>query len=118
MERIATHGIKLDLHIHSSESSKKDGKKVSNNTLTNISILIQKLNEQGVNICSITDHDTFSYNMYAALKQAESDDNSVQKVLPGVEFSVCFNVDGRESVVHVIAIFSDEDDEKIKNIEK
>ena len=110
MQKIVNNGLKLDLHIHSSESSKKDGKKVKNNTLSNIPVLIQKLDEQGVNICAITDHDTFSYAMYEALKQAETADNSINKVLPGVEFSVCFCVEGRESVIHVVAIFSDEDD--------
>lgn len=118
MQKIATHGLKFDLHIHSAESSKKDGKKVKCNTLSNIPILIQKLNEQGVNICAITDHDTFSYDMYAALKQAEVEENSIQKVLPGVEFSVCFFSNGQENVVHIVAIFSDEDDEKTRNIEQ
>lgn len=117
MQKIVEHGLKLDLHIHSAESSKKDGKKVKNNTLTNIPVLVQKLNEQGVNICAITDHDMFSYAMYATLKQAETSENSIQKVLPGVEFSVCFAVEGQESVVHVVTIFSDEDDDKIQKIE-
>ena len=117
MQKIVTHGLKIDLHIHSSESSKKDGNKVKNNTLTNVPILIQKLNEQNVNICSITDHDTFSYLMYNALKQAEKEENSIQKVLPGIEFSVCFENNGEESVIHIVAIFSDDDDEKVKCIE-
>jgi len=117
MNRIATHGLKIDLHIHSSESSKKDGNKVKNNTLSNIPILIQKLNEQEVNICAITDHDTFSYSMYKTLKQAEKEENSIQKVLPGIEFSVCFENNAVESVIHVVAIFSDDDDEKIQCIE-
>ena len=56
-----------DLHIHSSASSKKDGNKVKNNTLDNIPVLIEKLNENGVNICAITDHDIFSYDMFSAL---------------------------------------------------
>lgn len=118
MQKIATHGLKIDLHIHSAESSKKDGKKVKNNTLANIPLLVQKLNEQGVNICAITDHDTFSYAMYESLKKAEVEENSIQKVLPGVEFSVCFINDGNEKVVHVVAIFSDEDDSKIRKIEQ
>ena len=117
MQKIVEHGLKLDLHIHSAESSKKDGKKVRNNTLTNIPVLVQKLNDQGVNVCAITDHDTFSYSMYATLKQAEVSENSIQKVLPGVEFSVCFVAEGQESVIHVVTIFSDEDDEKIQRIE-
>ena len=118
MQRIANNGLKLDLHIHSSESSNKDKKKVKNNTLSNVPLLIKKLDEQGVNICAITDHDTFSYAMYTALKQAEISENSIKKVLPGVEFSVCFLSEERENVVHVVAIFSDEDDDKIKSIEK
>ena len=117
MQQVVTNGLKLDLHIHSNVSSLKDGSKVKNNTLSNIPILIQKLNEQGVNICSITDHDAFSYDMYSTLKQSEFEDNSIQKVLPGVEFSVCFTSNNEESVIHVIAIFSDEDDLKIRAIE-
>lgn len=117
MQKVVERGLKLDLHIHSAVSSTKDGAKVKNNTLANIPLLIQKLNEQGVNMCSITDHDAFSYDMYFALKQAECANNSIQKVLPGVEFSVCFTGEGQESVVHVIAIFSDEDDAKIQAIE-
>lgn len=117
MQKIVSQGLKIDLHIHSKVSSSKDGTKVKNNTLENISLLIQKLNEQGVNICSITDHDAFSYDMYWALKQAEKQDNSIQKVLPGVEFSVCFFDNDKESVIHIVTIFSDEDETKVKAIE-
>lgn len=118
MNKVVTTGLKLDLHIHSAISSSKDGAKVKNNTLDNIPLLIQKLNEQEVNMCSITDHDAFSYDMYLALKKAEQAKNSIQKVLPGVEFSVCFSTGDKESVIHVVAIFSDEDDSKIQAIEK
>lgn len=117
MEKIVTRGLKIDLHIHSCVSSQKDGAKVKNNTLQNIPILIQKLNEQKVNICAITDHDKFSYEMYSMLKKAEQEDNSIQKVLPGVEFSVCFADHGKERVIHVVAIFSDQDEGKIRAIE-
>ena len=117
MQKIANHGLKIDLHIHSAKSSKKDGKKVKNNTISSIPVLAQKLNEQGVNICSITDHDTFSYAMYKALKQEEVNNNSIQKVLPGVEFTVCFTTEERESIVHVVAIFSDEEEDKVQRIE-
>ena len=117
MEEIVTRGLKIDLHIHSCVSSQKDGAKVKNNTLQNIPVLIQKLNEQEVNICAITDHDKFSYEMYAMLKKAELEDNSIQKVLPGVEFSVCLADHGKEKVIHVVAIFSDQDEGKIRAIE-
>lgn len=115
---IVKTGMKIDLHIHSIASATKDGEKVQNNTLENIPLLITRLDEQGVNICAITDHDTFSYDMYSALKAAEAEDNSIQRVLPGVEFSVRFKGDDtREKVVHVIAIFCDNDNQKVQNIE-
>lgn len=118
MNKIVNTGMKIDLHIHSYFSSRKDGKKVINNTIKNISTLVKNLDSQKVNICSITDHDAFSYDMYKALKQSEKENNSIEKVLPGVEFSVRFkNEDLDEKVIHVIAIFSDENNEKVKNIE-
>lgn len=118
MNKIVNSGMKIDLHIHSCFSSRKDGKKVINNTIKNISTLVKNLDSQKVNICSITDHDAFSYDMYKALKQSEKENNSIEKVLPGVEFSVRFkNEDLDEKVIHVIAIFSDENNEKVKNIE-
>lgn len=118
MNKIVSHGLKIDLHIHSCASAAKDGSKVKNNTLENIPILIGKLNENGVNICAITDHDTFSMDMYNALKKAENDDSSIQKVLPGVEFSVSFFDDKmKEQTIHVVTIFSDKDTEKIAGIE-
>lgn len=86
-------------------SAHKDGIKVKNNTLENIGVLIERLNDNKVNLCSITDHDNFSYEMYRGLKAAESMDNSILRVLPGVEFSVCFASEGKESVIHVVTIF-------------
>ena len=71
---VLNNNIRLDLHIHSSASSKKDGNKVKNNTLDNIPVLIEKLNENGVNICAITDHDIFSYDMFSALKKLRHPD--------------------------------------------
>lgn len=84
MERIVKTGLKIDLHIHSHASSLKDGRKVKNNTQDNLPLLISKLNEQNVEICAITDHDTFSYAMYQGLKTAEVQDCSVKKVFPGI----------------------------------
>ena len=118
MNKIVETGMKIDLHIHSAASSRKDKGKVKNNTLKNIPLLISKLNENGVNICAITDHDTFSYEMYSALKKAETDETSILKVLPGVEFSVSFlDSENAERVVHVVTIFSDNDESKTASIE-
>lgn len=118
MEKVVKTGLKFDLHIHSVVSAHKDGIKVKNNTLENIGVLIERLNDNKVNLCSITDHDNFSYEMYQGLKAAESMDNSILRVLPGVEFSVCFASEGKESVIHVVTIFSDENDVKVQNLER
>ena len=117
MQNIVMTGMKIDLHIHSCASSKKDGKKVKNNTVENLPVLVEHLVEQEVNICSVTDHDTFSYEIYSGLKKEELNDNSIKKVLPGVEFSVRFKNNDEEKVVHVISVFSDKDEEKVKSIE-
>ena len=118
MEKVVETGLKIDLHIHSKASHAKDGKKVANNTLENIPLLVSKLSENGVNICAITDHDVFSYEMYHALKAAENQENPILKVLPGVELSVTFQHESTEKMLHIVAIFSDGDDEKVKQMEQ
>lgn len=118
MDSIVEHGLKIDLHIHSCASAPKDGSKVKNNTVENIPLLVSKLNDNGVNICAITDHDTFSFAMYRELKKAELDTSPIKKVLPGVEFSVSFlDHEKREQVIHVVTIFSDKEGDKIPRIE-
>ena len=115
--KVVDSGYKIDLHIHSVQSYGKDGDKVAFNTLEHIDILAKKLNENSVQICAITDHDVFGYDMYRSLKKAETDDaSSIVKVFPGVEFSVEFTGDKGPTVLHVIAIFNDEDDDKVKAI--
>lgn len=115
--KVVETGYKLDLHIHSIYSKGKDHAKVNYNTLDNIGTLAEKLNEQNVQLCALTDHDAFNFNMYKALKEYESKDHSVLKVFPGVEFSVEFEGDTENVVVHVIAIFDDSDEAKIQKIE-
>ena len=112
MKKIVDKPLKIDLHIHSIESGHKDGKKVANNTVDNIPVLVSKLKENDIDMCAITDHDRFSYSMYQALKSHEG--NELLKILPGVEFSV--NFDGKK-VIHIVTIFDDSNDEKVKNVE-
>lgn len=114
MEKVASRGIKIDLHIHSTYSKAKDGQKVEENTLNNVPILVQGLRDNQVEMCAITDHDTFDYDIYSELKKEESKDNCIQKVLPGIEFSVEF-IEGK--VIHIVTIFDDRDDEKVRNIQ-
>lgn len=115
MEKVIDKGIKIDLHIHSVYSKNKDKEKVSNNTIDNLPILVKGLTENEVNLCAITDHDEFNYAIYRKLKEEEEKDNCIKKVLPGIEFSVEF-VEGK--VIHIVTIFDDKDDEKVKQIEQ
>lgn len=117
MDKIVSSGYKFDLHIHSCFSKNKDKDRVQNNTAANIQVLLNKLEENQVNICAITDHDVFNYGIYRKLKANEGQ-GELKKVLPGVEFSVSFKQEGTEKVVHVVTIFDDMDDIKVKNIEK
>lgn len=115
MDKLVSKGLKIDLHIHSVYSTRKDGKdKVGNNTLENLPILVNKLNEYGIEMCAITDHDYFNYDLYAELKKEEQKKYGVKKVLPGVEFSVrCKD----SKVIHIVTIFNDTDDKKIRKIQ-
>ena len=115
--KIVDSGYKIDLHIHSVCSHGKDKGKVAFNTLEHIPVLAEKLNNNGVQICAITDHDVFNYDMYRTLKKYETEEtSSIIKVFPGVEFSVEFQGENGGVVVHVIAIFDDDNEEKIRAI--
>ena len=119
MDKIVQLGQKVDFHIHSSASSKKDGNLVKNGTIENLPTLLSKLKENSIDMFAITDHDYFDYSLYQNLKTHEGTD--FKKVLPGVEFSVGIETpDESKKVikqVHVIAVFDDSDDEKVKKLE-
>lgn len=114
--KIVESGYKMDLHIHSIYSKLKDAGKVSFNTLDNLEMLISKLNENLVQLCAITDHDCFNYEIYSKLRLEEGQ-GSIVKVFPGIEFSVEFQGDEGESIIHVIAIFDDANNDKIIDIQ-
>lgn len=117
-DRVVESPIKVDLHIHSMYSKTKDGNElIGKGTIENLPVLVRKLNDFGVNMASITDHDYFSYSMYKEFKRHEGE-GSLKKVLPGVEFTLGIRVEKNKiRPVHVIAIFDDSDDEKLKKIE-
>ena len=56
--------INIDLHIHSCFSDYKDGDIVKESKIENLDILINKLNENKISLCSVTDHNRFSYELY------------------------------------------------------
>lgn len=112
IEKIIETGNKVDFHIHSIASKHKESDDcVDLSTLDNIDLLIKKLNLREINMCSISDHDNFDFNIYNRLKQEENK-GSIKKVFPAVEFSVTYE----KKVLHVITIFDDKDEVKIKKI--
>ena len=113
IEKIIEKGNKIDLHIHSIASKHKESDDcVDLSTLDNIEILIRKLNEKEINICCISDHDNFDFNIYKRLKKEENK-GSIKKVFPAVEFSVVYD----SKVLHIITIFDDKNEESVKKIQ-
>lgn len=113
MEKIIDSGNKVDFHIHSIASKHKESDDcVDLSTIENVDILIKNLNDRKVNMCAISDHDNFDFYLYKRLKEEESK-GSIKKVFPAVEFSVTYD----KKVLHIITIFDDEDEEKIKKIQ-
>ena len=118
-DKVVESPVMVDLHIHSMYSKTKDKNElIGKGTIENLPVLVQKLNDFGVNMASITDHDYFSYSMYKAFKSYEGK-GSLKKVLPGVEFTLGIRVEENKiKPVHVIAIFDDSDEKKLENIEE
>ena len=113
IEKIIGTGNKVDFHIHSIASKHKESDDcVDLSTIDNIDLLIDKLNQREINMCSISDHDNFDFNIYNRLKQEENK-GSIKKVFPAVEFSVTYD----KKVLHIITIFDDKDEGKIKKIQ-
>ena len=99
--------IKFDLHIHSSESAYKENSDiVKYSDINHIDTLLDKLNESGVALFSITDHNRFNVPLYEALDQRMMSGShpNVKGLLAGVEFDVCME-DGK-SKCHIITIFN------------
>lgn len=134
--KIVTQPCKIDLHIHSAASTlTKDigNKELSACTKGELGALISKLDKNDINVCSITDHDYFDYELYKALKSREGE-GALRKVLPGVEFSVAFKSDfsnssnnnrnkkepdeGKRTVIHIVAVFDDRNsDDKLSKLQ-
>ena len=108
--------INIDLHIHSCFSDYKDGDIVKESKIENLDILIHKLNENKISLCSVTDHNRFSYELYKTLKnKIATNDGILKNNLPGIEFDVI--LESNKPKCHIIAIFDDSDDNKVSEIE-
>ena len=115
-DKVVHDPVKIDLHIHSAASSHKDGTKVKDGTADNIDVLFERLEQNQVNMIAITDHDIFDYDVYSALCKKVSEAEHLQKVLPGVEFTVSFKTDDGNKTVHVVTIFDDSNPALVRKI--
>ena len=69
IEKIIETGNKDDFHNQSIASKHKESDDcVDLSTLDNMDLLIEKLNQREINMCSISDHDNFDFNIYNRLK--------------------------------------------------
>lgn len=109
--KIVNKILKIDLHIHSIGSKNKDKGLVEANTIQNIPILMKKLEENDINMISITDHNNFEFNIYEEINKQVNKHPSLKKILPGIEFDVFY-----KKRLHVIIIFDDSNIDKLKKI--
>lgn len=115
MEHFAKNNIKVDLHIHSSDSYFWDGDVVKNSNISNVDVLLQNLEWNEINLFSITDHNKFNYELYTVLKEKIKSSEVINNILPGIEFSVVLEEDKKPC--HIITIFDNSSEEKLKNIQ-
>ena len=98
--------IKVDLHIHSYASCYKESEGiVDNSTIDNLNVLFEKLQENEINMFSITDHNRFDSNLYLKAKEILRSNTYpiVKEILPGVEFDV--RLEENKKACHIITIF-------------
>lgn len=110
--KIVTSSVRVDFHIHSAASVRTrdaGNEALARCTPDRVETLVEKMSDPklSINMCAITDHDCFDVEMYRALKSKEGH-GSLEKVLPGVEFTVALPDDmDRPTPIHVVAIFDD-----------
>lgn len=111
--------IKIDLHIHSKASAYKEADGyVDESKIENIDVLLSNVQENNVNLISITDHNNFDYALYKKIKELINKEpyKDINNNLPGVEFDVKLE-ENSKVVCHIICIFDDYDEDSICKIQ-
>lgn len=108
--------IKVDLHIHSSASSYKDGKIVGQSDIGHLDSLLDKIDSNGINLFSFSDHNRFDKDLFVAAKEKIDSGKylNIKNILPAVEFDVAID-DGKPSC-HIIAVFDASSEEELSLI--
>ena len=127
--------IKVDLHIHSEASKIKSGDEVIVEGMNkdNLDTLLERLENNQINVFSITDHNIFDFDLYNEIKNKIDLENyeHIKKVLPAVEFDMEFDPELYSTIsdhdidsinedddnkIHVIAIFNDNNQDELKKL--
>lgn len=85
--------MKIDLHCHTKKV--KHGEPATRNV--SIELFTEKIEEAGVGILAITNHNSFDYEQYCSLREAVKE---TCQVLPGIEL----DIKGQSGVGHLIVI--------------
>ena len=107
------------MHIHSKASEYKEREGyVADSNIDNIDVLLKNVEDNKVNMISITDHNRFDYELYKKIKSVINKPpyEDIKNILPGVEFDVMLEESSTTSC-HIICIFDDCNDKKIENIQ-
>lgn len=103
--------LKVDLHLHSNHSN-KIGDSVSWRSLAQT---INIIKNAGIGVFSFTDHDMFSYKLYKETKTYIKDNELAIINYPGLELTI---IRKNKKRGHVLFIFDNSDEEKIKQLEQ
>jgi len=107
------NNITVDFHIHSYASAHKEVEEVvKNSTVNNLDILFQKLEENNINLFSITDHNIFDNNIFLECKKKIKSKvySQIKNIIPGIEFDIKFEEE-KSKYGHIIALFNFKNDE-------
>lgn len=124
--------IRCDLHIHSIYSflkGQKDEDIVKNSTMDSVDLLLKELEDNHIGLFSITDHNSFSYDLFKSLREKIYNSNFkyVKNNIAGVEFDVSFDEWSGEVIdftqesrkkCHVLVYFEIKEEQDAKNLEK
>lgn len=103
--------IAIDLHIHSASSEYKESiPEIHSCNKENLDVLLSKLQSNGVNMFSITDHNRFDSELYSVINDKINTGKypNVYSVLPGIEFDV--SLEPNKEKCHIIVIFNAQND--------
>ena len=113
--------INVDLHIHTIESKYKDKKIVDESDINHLDVILNALNNNGINLFSFADHNRFNldiYNKTIEILDSEIGQEkypNIKNILASVEFDV--QIDNGNPACHILTIFdakTSDDRKKIK----